>query len=87
MWGGGGGSKCFHPKNGADERERFYPVLRGGGGWAKTILDPWFSHFVAPLHVIKDQSLIEIHPNLVQVPDKYYGKSNMGITYCTIRGL
>ena len=38
-------------------RERFYPILRGGG--AQKVLDLRFSHFVAPpLPIINDQSLI-----------------------------
>ena len=40
---GGGGTK-------------FYPVLKRGG--PQKVSDPQFSHFVAPLPVINDQSLI-----------------------------
>ena len=43
-------------RGGGDGREKFYPVLRGG---AQKVLDPRFSHFVAPLPVINDQSLTE----------------------------
>ena len=46
--GGGGGQVKFYP----------YKKVRWGGG-AQTVLDPQFSHFVAPppLPVINDQSL------------------------------
>ena len=38
--------------------KRFYPVLAGGGGGgAQKVSDPQFSHFVAPVYVINDQSL------------------------------
>ena len=43
----------------------FNPVLRGGGGGgqgrqAQAFLDPRFTHFVAPLPVINDQSLSSV---------------------------
>ena len=45
-----GGTKSFHPWG----RKKFYSVLRGG---AKGFGPTQFSHFVAPLPVINDQSL------------------------------
>ena len=39
-----GGAKSFNPLKG--RRKRLYPLVKGGGG-AK-VLDPQFSHFVAP---------------------------------------
>ena len=44
-----GGAKSFQSLN-----EKFYSVLGGG---AQTVSDPRFSHFVAPLPIINDQSL------------------------------
>ena len=39
-------------------RNKFYPVLGGGGGGeAQKVSDPQFSHFVAPVSLIDDQSL------------------------------
>ena len=49
-----GGRKRFKKKGGGCKK--FYPVLRGGGR-AQKVSDPRFSHFVAPLQVINDQSL------------------------------
>ena len=48
--------KSFHSKGGC---EKFYNVLNDGGGGegAQKVSDPRFSHFVAPLPVINDQSL------------------------------
>ena len=46
---GVGGHKGFHLLKGS--LKKFYPVLRG----AQKV---WFSHFVAPLPVINDQSPI-----------------------------
>ena len=50
---GGGGCKKFPPWGGG--REKFYRVLRGGGG-GFDVLGTRLSHFVA-LPVINDQSL------------------------------
>ena len=48
----GGDEKSFSP---------FHPLKRGGGGAQQVLpcqfLDPQFSHFIAPLPVINDQSL------------------------------
>ena len=61
---GVGGHKKFPLFKGGGGREKFYPVLRGGG--AQTVLDPQFSHFVAPpLPVINDQSLTDAWVPLV----------------------
>ena len=51
-WGGGGRKTFPLFKRG----HFFYPVLRGGG---QKVSDPRFTHFVVPLPVINDQSLIE----------------------------
>ena len=49
---GGGGTKSFQPfKGGA---QKVLPCLEVG---AQKVLDPRFSHFVAPLPIINDQSL------------------------------
>ena len=44
-------------KGGGVADEKFYPVLRGGGGEGRKKFRTRFSHFVAPLPVINDQSL------------------------------
>ena len=48
---GGGGRKTFPPFKRRVGREKFYLVLSvwGGGGGAQKVLDPQFSHIVAPL--------------------------------------
>ena len=43
-------------KIGGGRATQFYPVLRGRG--AQNISGPEFSHFVAPLPIINDRSLI-----------------------------
>ena len=53
-----GGKGCSHAEGGfplcnMGGREKFYPVLKG----AQKVLNPRFSHFVAPLPVINDQTL------------------------------
>ena len=45
----------FPPFKGGGGRKKFYPVFSGGR--AQTVLDMRFSHVVAPLPVINDQSL------------------------------
>ena len=52
--GGSGGAKSFHPLKGGGHN-KLYPVLKGGGG--QKVSDLRFSHFVASLPVINDQSL------------------------------
>ena len=47
------GTKSFHSLKGGGARN-VLPVLRGGH---KKLSDPQFSHFVAPLPIINDQSL------------------------------
>ena len=55
MKGGGGGTKSCHSLKGG--AQNVLPCLEGG---PQKVLDPRFSHFVAPLPVINDQSLILI---------------------------
>ena len=51
-----GGRKRFKKKGGGGV-QKVLPCLEGGGGRAQKVSDPRFSHFVAPLQVINDQSL------------------------------
>ena len=66
--GGRGGARSFHPlKEGHD---KFYPVLRGGGG---KVSYPRFSHFVAsPLPVMNDRSLNMVTLYRPRPPLRYY---------------
>ena len=60
----GGGANSFYPLKGGRGRKTFYPILRG----AQKVSDPRFSHVVAPLPVINDQSI----------------KWNLNIQFCTL---
>ena len=49
-------------------RNNFYRLDGGGGGGGQKVSDPRFSHFGAPLPVIKDQSLrlqLDRHQHLI----------------------
>ena len=51
-----GERKNFHSLKGGGGAQQVLPCLEGGGG-AQKVSDPQFSHFVAALPVINDQSL------------------------------